>query len=85
MARWFPDAKISRIHGQPRPFGSYLVVPFFHPAVALYRADMRPVLEADFARLPQWIEQAKALVPRGAPPPPAPPDAPDSFQQLSLF
>ncbi|MCC6905932.1 MAG: uracil-DNA glycosylase, partial [Anaerolineae bacterium] len=30
MARWFPDAKISRIHGQPRPFGSYLVVPFFH-------------------------------------------------------
>jgi uracil-DNA glycosylase family 4 len=35
MARWFPSARISRIHGQARQMGRRLIVPFYHPAAAL--------------------------------------------------
>src|SRR5512135_2803662 len=32
MARFFPGASISKIHGQPKRVGNVLVVPMFHPA-----------------------------------------------------
>ncbi|HQE19731.1 MAG TPA: uracil-DNA glycosylase, partial [Aggregatilineales bacterium] len=37
MAKWFPTARISRIHGQARKINGRLIVPFFHPAAALER------------------------------------------------
>jgi uracil-DNA glycosylase family 4 len=60
MARWFPGATISRIHGQPERFGDRMVMPMFHPAAALRRGDLRPVIEADFARIPRLLEEARA-------------------------
>ena len=60
MARWFPGATISRIHGQPERFGDRLVMPMFHPAAALRRGDLRPVIEADFAQIPRLLEEARA-------------------------
>ena len=60
MARWFPGATISRIHGQPELFGDRLVMPMFHPAAALRRGELRPVIEADFARIPRLLEEARA-------------------------
>ncbi|MGD8631970.1 MAG: uracil-DNA glycosylase, partial [Anaerolineales bacterium] len=34
MARYFPDARISRIHGQPAEINGRLIVPMYHPAAA---------------------------------------------------
>lgn len=59
MSRWFPGASISRIHGQPKRFGGRIVLPMYHPAAALHRGDLRPVIEADFARIPELLEQAR--------------------------
>ena len=60
MSRWFPGASISRIHGQPKSFGGRIVLPMYHPAAALHRGDLRPVIEADFARIPGLLEQARS-------------------------
>jgi DNA polymerase len=59
MARWFPGERISRIHGQARRFGSYVVVPMYHPAAALHQASLRETVEADMAKLPRIIEEAR--------------------------
>jgi DNA polymerase len=59
MARWFPNERISRIHGQPRQFGSRVVVPMYHPAAALHQASLRATIEADFQKLPRFIAQAR--------------------------
>lgn len=67
---------ITKIHGQPKrlpdlPTGQAgggqgangrVVMPLHHPAAALYRGDLRPVLAADFQKIPkvlQLIEQGK--------------------------
>lgn len=61
MARWFPGAAISRIHGQPRTLeDGRVVVPMYHPAAALRTGGLRPVLAADFAALPGLLERARA-------------------------
>ena len=31
----------------------------FHPAAALRRADLRPVIEADFRRIPALLDEAR--------------------------
>jgi len=60
MARYIPHAKISEIHGQPIKVHGMLVVPFYHPAAALHRPSLRPVVEDDFAKLPELIQNAEA-------------------------
>ena len=60
MARWFPGAAISRIHGREQRFGGRIVLPMYHPAAALHRGDLRPVIEADFARIPELLAEARA-------------------------
>jgi uracil-DNA glycosylase family 4 len=74
MERWLPDKKISRVHGQSFRYGSRLIVPLFHPAAALRRPDYQTALEADFLRLPDYVEEAYTLrtaldVEEDAPPP----------------
>ena len=59
MARFIPQAKISEVHGQPVKVNGMLVVPFFHPAAALHRPSLRPVVEEDFAKLPDLIRNAQ--------------------------
>src|SRR5712692_10401785 len=53
MARGFPGASISRIHGEPKKFGSLVVVPMFHPAAALHQPKYKELIEADFKNLPK--------------------------------
>ena len=77
MARYFPDAKISKIHGQPKVVDGRLIVPMYHPAAALHQPSLRSVVEADFARLPALIEQGSHQAPAGG-------DAAGP-EQLSLF
>jgi DNA polymerase len=82
MAKFFPHAKISEIHGQPTRVKGMLVVPFFHPAAALHRPSLRSVVEEDFAKLPALIDGAeKTPVIQ----PEEPVDNNDQVEQLSLF
>lgn len=77
MARWFPNERISRIHGQPRRFGDVVVVPMYHPAAALHQSSLRATIEADMAKLPQILEEARREA--------AAEDAPPPRQQMRLF
>jgi DNA polymerase len=59
MSRWFPRERISRIHGDAREVDGRMIVPMFHPAAALHQASLRSTIEADFAKLPGYVEQAR--------------------------
>ncbi len=78
MARYFPDARISSVHGRARPVNGRLVVPMYHPAAALHQPALRSAIEADFRLLPQWIDQSTELAPSSEP-------STNDPQQLSLF
>ena len=58
MKKYLPNAKISQAHGQAVRIKGRLVVPFYHPAAALHQPSLRSSVEADFDRLPEWIEKA---------------------------
>jgi DNA polymerase len=89
MARYFPNAKISQIHGQPKyadePVTAYY--PLFHPAAVLRNPDLRRPMEADVRRLPEIVAEVnKRRAGSGggaAPNPPKDNDGP--MQQLKLF
>jgi DNA polymerase len=78
MSRYFPNARISTIHGQARWVQSRLIVPMYHPAAALHQPSLREVVRNDFALLPGYIEQVQNQVPVQDEPPTDP-------QQLSMF
>lgn len=55
---------ISNIHGQPkRNAKGQVIIPMYHPAAALYRGNLRPVLLADF----QNITKVLNLLEKGSP------------------
>lgn len=86
MSRFLPGAKISAVHGQMKKVGERYVIAMFHPAAALHQASLKPAILADFARLPQLLEQARQGMGRSAPPAPAAPSAPEEDpKQLNLF
>lgn len=60
MNLFLPGARIMRDHGQPRKVDGRLIVPMIHPAAALHRPENRPLIEADFQRLPAILAQAEA-------------------------
>ena len=55
MARYFPNAKISQIHGQARKIDGILYYPMYHPAAALHQPSLRPRVEEDMAKIPDLI------------------------------
>lgn len=59
MARYFPKAKISKIHGQPHYEGKYAYYPIYHPAAALRNPGLRRDMEEDFKRLLEVIAEVK--------------------------
>jgi DNA polymerase len=79
MARWFPDKKISEIHGRAKRFGDLVVVPMYHPAAALHQPALKVTLEADFKRIPQILKDMSRVRDEGEPPKKPP------TEQLSLF
>jgi DNA polymerase len=79
MQKFFPDAKISAIHGQARKVHGRLVVAMFHPAAALHQARFKEPLIEDFKKLPALIAQADS-----APEATTKEDEPPA-EQMSLF
>jgi DNA polymerase len=85
MGKYLPGAKIGDVHGQMRRVGDRHVIAMYHPAAALRQPSLKPVLEADFARLPALLKQARlAHEKMGAQPRTAGPE-PDDPKQLSMF
>lgn len=58
MEKYFPNERVSKIHGQPRRVGDLLVVPLYHPAAALHQPQLKQAELDDFSRLPKVIRQA---------------------------
>lgn len=50
---------ITKVHGQPKRKGRLVVMPMYHPAAALYRGDLRPILAADFKKIPKVLQMIK--------------------------
>jgi uracil-DNA glycosylase len=59
MGKYLPNVRISEVHGQPAWVRGRLIIPMFHPAAALHQPSLKTSVERDFARLPEWIEQAR--------------------------
>jgi DNA polymerase len=76
MARYFPDAKISAVHGKPRKIGGVLYYPMFHPAAALHQPKYRQTVEEDMARIPALLAEIDQM---------SDTQKPDQIEQLSLF
>jgi DNA polymerase len=94
MQRFLPMSKISDIHGQASWVRGRMVVAMYHPAAALHQPSLKPELEKDFMKLPEYIRQAaqatkpakSAEAARNADQPAEPePPRPDEPTQLSLF
>jgi DNA polymerase len=86
MARFFPGQSISRIHGQPRREGNRTIFPMYHPAAALHRQDLQPLLRQDMLKIPALLDELRqqAVVSSGQSA--AQPDIEDDEpQQLALF
>jgi uracil-DNA glycosylase family 4 len=78
-ARFLPGESISRLHGQPRRAGEYVVFPMFHPAAALRQPSLREALATDFRKLADLLERTPAE-------PSAPArEEPKPASQMSLF
>ena len=82
MARYFPGAKISAVHGQAKQIDGRTVVAMFHPAAALHQPALRQNIEEDFRKLKQIIAGVSKTA---EPAKPEAKDDSDTGEQLSLF
>lgn len=77
MARYFPGATISRIHGLPKKGDGVTYYPVHHPAAALHQPSLRQTLEQDFRKIPQILAGVVAEHSR--------PDPKTQMEQLRLL
>ena len=63
MAPYFPNGRISQIHGQPKWFEDRLIIPMYHPAAALHQSRLKDTLLEDFAKIGNWVEKARSKRP----------------------
>ncbi|NDJ87163.1 MAG: uracil-DNA glycosylase [Chloroflexi bacterium] len=82
MERFFPGEKISKIHGKSKRIGGRIYYPLFHPAAVLRNPSLKPVMEQDFRKMKQLVDEFDANIPDDTPPEDDPPPKPE---QLSLF
>jgi len=59
MARYFPEGKISAIHGKPKYDERCAYYPLYHPAAALRNPPLRHDMEADIKRIPLILEEIR--------------------------
>lgn len=76
LSRFFPNAKISTVHGRPRKIEGIIYYPVYHPAAALHQPRWRSVVEEDFKRIPELLAGVERLPDEGPR---------EDAEQLSLF
>lgn len=87
MARFFPGAKISAIHGQAKKVDGRVVVAMYHPAAALHQQSLRQTLIDDFkGSIPPALAEARRMESTSKPGnKPEQKDDGEPPKQLSLF
>jgi DNA polymerase len=89
MEKFFPGAKITRVHGQAKREGRRVLIPLYHPAYVLRNMAAMPDAVRDMQKIPRLLERLDQVLreedaSRTEPTEPeAPP--PDAPEQLSLF
>ncbi len=78
MARYFPNARISQIHGKPKKIGGVLYYPMYHPAAALHQPSLRRTVEEDMKRIPELLARMDQIEEQEEKPV-------EQAEQLSLF
>jgi DNA polymerase len=76
MARYFPSAKISQIHGQAKKMDGVIYYPMYHPAAALHQPSLRRTVEEDIKRIPEFLDEIDRMAEQ---------EPPEQAEQLSLF
>ena len=61
LARFFPGAKISAVHGEPKFADGRAYVPFYHPAAGLRTPAIKQTLFEDVQKLPAIAKRLKEL------------------------
>ncbi len=83
MAKFFPGASITKIHGQPKRIGATFYFPMFHPAAALRQESYMAAVKADMFKIPALIEEARTVTATNDP---APAEGQEDVpMQLGLF
>ena len=80
MGKYFPGARIGAIHGQMRRIGDRYIIAMYHPAAALHQGNLKPVIKADFAQLPELLKQASQMLEQEVSP-----EQDEDPKQLNLF
>lgn len=83
MARYFPNGKITQIHGKPKYEDGRAYYPLFHPAAVLRNPNLQQPMGEDFKRLLEVLAKVKEM--RSAGQKPTPPKDEPPPKQLSLF
>ena len=65
LARFFPGAKISAVHGEPKYADGRAYVPFYHPAAGLRTPAIKQMLFEDISRLPAIAKKLNELHEQG--------------------
>ena len=88
MEKFFPGARITRVHGQARRDGNRVLIPLFHPAYILRNMAAMPDAVRDMQKIPRLLARLEEVLREEAasatPAQPAAPPAPEP-EQLSLF
>jgi DNA polymerase len=62
MRRWWPNERISQVHGKPKTENGRIIMPMFHPAAALRdRERTYQLFREDAFTIPSLLEQAEEL------------------------
>jgi uracil-DNA glycosylase len=87
MEKFFPGARITRVHGEARRDGARVLIPLFHPAYVLRNTAAMPDALRDMRKIPRLIQRLEQVLAEeaaaGVAPEPEP--EPDEPEQLSLF
>lgn len=62
LEHFIKEGKISRDHGIPQIWKGRVVFPVYHPAAALRNPQVGIVLEKDFKKIPQVINDAEEMI-----------------------
>ncbi|MBK8024386.1 MAG: uracil-DNA glycosylase [Chloroflexi bacterium] len=65
MARYFPNGKITQIHGEPKFDDRRAYIPLFHPAAILRNPTLEPAMEADFLRIINVLTRVREMRAQG--------------------
>jgi uracil-DNA glycosylase len=87
MEKFFPGARITRVHGEAKRDGARVLIPLFHPAYVLRNTAAMPDALRDMRKIPRLIQRLEQVLAEEAAAGIAtePEPEPDEPEQLSLF